>query len=643
MNVTPTAGNPKESLPPTQTRRKRGDHRPPDARREPDPVTTTVEPDPVPAVEPVKPNPFEPSTLPPKEPSHNGHGTRAVEPAPVSTGDSDDGIEYCDAVPGRYVADVMCPTLEMSVKRALNQAKSYVCVDDLLALKLIKVGERPVYTKVNGWCLTTLKKEFNLGATVMARDELQAIVTVGTDRTREVALATLQGVDAEGAAWATAAMTKLRERNTLRGGDNRAKPPLTLTVGDLIALGADKSDVAVLPTANDSLRAASMKIIKSWDENDRTEARMPAASVRGVVLTPFTEIFSDAPTWVWKYGGYGRIMRGTLSIWGGRPGAGKSTAARWFCSEATRGTLEGCFFGKPQTVAYIGSEESFKYMVKPSLQAHGAEMSRVMHVKTFSDGRDCRLLAAEDEVALTAQLLAHGVTVVVVDPLMSTVDAKTDTHRNNETREVLEPWARIAEEINGVVVGITHLTKDTSNGDILAKLQGSSAFGEVPRSVFGLVKGADGTRVMSQVKNSAGRDDLNLVYEVVETEVTPDSGMTTTVTRFEIIGESEVTASEVLQEQAGGRGGSGGRVQTELAMWLGKFMAGGPCWATDGYKAAETAGYTEDQVKKNRKACGVESKRAPGGDGRWYWATGEQLAAGELPHDIDDVGGVVMG
>jgi len=351
---------------------------------------------------------------------------------------------------------------------------------------------------------------------------------------------------------------------------------------------------------------------------------------RRIRLRPVSEIKDDVPTWAWSYDGAGRIMRGTLVIFAGRPAAGKSTAARWFASELSRGTLEGCFFGKPQTVAYISTEEDWEHLVTPSLRAHGADLTRVQQVIVEKGDREMRLLAADDEHALTDLLISEGVTAVIVDPLMSTINGKSDINKNNEVREALEPWARIAQALNGVVIGVAHLVKTPANGNVLAAIQGSSAFGEVARAALGFAKDEDSDmRVMSQVKNSAGREDLSLEYRIVETEVVTSTGKKAGVARFEITGTSEVSVGDMMRDQ---RGGGGASVRVELAAWLGKYLAGGPRWASQGYEDAAGAGFSEDQVKKGRKACGVESIKAKG-DGRWYWATAEQADSNEMPAD----------
>ena len=350
---------------------------------------------------------------------------------------------------------------------------------------------------------------------------------------------------------------------------------------------------------------------------------------RVLELISADDIEDDAPTWVWEYDGGGRMMLGTLAILAGRPGVGKSTAARWLAAGFTTGAHEGCFHGKPQNVAYIATEESWRHMIKPSLRAAGADMSRIKCVQVSKGGKESKLLVASDEEALTEAFIAAEVSVVILDPLMGTVDGKTDIYRNNETRDaVLTPWSRLADKIGGLVIGIAHLTKAPS-GDIVAAIQGSSAFGEVARSVFGFAKDDDGNRIMSQAKNSGGREDLALEYAIDPVEVTTDTGKRAEVARFEITGKSDRNVGDVLREQArGGRGSGGGGAA--VGRWLAEYLADGPRWAAAGIAAGEREGYSKDRLKRARLDCGIESLR-DGKAGRWYWATPEQVTAEQRP------------
>ena len=236
-------------------------------------------------------------------------------------------------------------------------------------------------------------------------------------------------------------------------------------------------------------------------------------------------------------------------LFAGRPGAGKSTGGRWFAASYTNGTVEGCFYGQPQNVADIASEESLEFMVKPSLRAHGADMGRMYFPRVEVDGEEVRLSSIGDEAVLTKELVERDIPVLFVDPVMSAIGLKVDINKNNEVRACIDPWARIARAINGLVICIVHLTK-APGGDVVAAINGSSAFGEVARAVIAFAKDQksdDGIRVLSQEKNNAGTEDLALEYVIESYKVETDAGKAAEVGRFVIKGPSERRVSDVLQ------------------------------------------------------------------------------------------------
>jgi hypothetical protein len=271
-----------------------------------------------------------------------------------------------------------------------------------------------------------------------------------------------------------------------------------------------------------------------------------------VTLIPASDIVSDIPDWVWERDDLGRIQLGVLTLFAGRPGAGKSTAARWFAAQFSKATLDGCWKNKPQKVAYIASEESLQQVVKPGLQLAGANMDNIVFPEVTFNGDVVALMSDRDEAELTKQLKAQNVRAIFVDPIMATIRSKTDIYRNNELRQALAPWVRIAKHINGIVVGVVHLVKGNS-GDIVASVNGSSAFGEVARCVFGFAKDPqnDGERVMSQVKNACGVEDLSLSFELDVKLFTADSGREGLMALFSITGDSDTTVSEVLSTAGG--------------------------------------------------------------------------------------------
>lgn len=278
---------------------------------------------------------------------------------------------------------------------------------------------------------------------------------------------------------------------------------------------------------------------------------------REIEWTLLEDIEDAAPKWAWTYDGCGRIQIAALTLFGGRPGTGKSTAGRWFAARFSRGELEGCWKGKPQNVAYIAAEETAKYVLKPALRAAGADMKRIVSPKVrIAEAKYVALLAEEDEHRLTEDLIRQKVSVIIVDPVMATIKSKTDIYRSNELREALTPWIRIAEAIDGIVIGIVHFIKGTT-GDLIASINGGSAFGEMARCVFGFAKEASPTsdvlRVMSQGKNSCGREDLSLEYTIESKWVTVSTGEEVEVGTFVLGDESDVSASELLTPRKGPR------------------------------------------------------------------------------------------
>lgn len=252
-----------------------------------------------------------------------------------------------------------------------------------------------------------------------------------------------------------------------------------------------------------------------------TSGEKPAS--RRVVLVPATEVRDHPVTWAWTHDGRGRIPTGAVTIFAGRPSAGKSTAARYFAAQVTRGTLPGAWYGTPRNVAYIIGEEP-RSVVKAGLRAASADLSRVTFPEVrIGEDRSYQSLRSDDVHQLAAELTAHDVALVVIDPLIGTFTGKTDTYRGNEVRAGLNPWRQLAEETDAVIIGIAHFVKNSA-GDLLAAISGASAFGEVARAMLAFVVDNDGTRIMSQGKNSFGVDDLSLRYQLVEQAVITDDG-----------------------------------------------------------------------------------------------------------------------
>lgn len=363
-------------------------------------------------------------------------------------------------------------------------------------------------------------------------------------------------------------------------------------------------------------RAAAVRLA---GEANASATGEPTAVTEPLALTDADTVTTQTPAWAWEHENRGRILRGALTLFAGRPAAGKSTTARWFAASWTNGSLSGCWDGKPVNVAYIATEESLSHTVVPSLLAAGADMKRIKLIRRGAD--PARINARAEERALTDLLLLGDIRVVVLDPLMSTLGGGTDAYRSNEVREALEPWSRIAEAIDGVVLGITHLTKAAR--DVTAGINGSSAFGEVARCVFGFAvdkEADDGTRVMTQSKNSAGAEGLSLAYRIGEKTISMDDGGTAAMARFELIGATDKTVGQLLAaDQDGGRQTKG----SQCEKWLNGFLTvKGPRPSIEVKAAGADLGFSETLIKRAAQKLNIQQPRQKMDNGgtRTMWA-----------------------
>jgi hypothetical protein len=292
------------------------------------------------------------------------------------------------------------------------------------------------------------------------------------------------------------------------------------------------SDRRVHPSSRTSTNEAAHKgESDEWGERKITLRRMSTVTTR-------------VPQWVWKHSDHPCIQLGTFAMFAGKSGVGKSTAARWFAARLTRGELPGVWEGHPMNVAVIMQEEQTDMTIAPSLIAAQADMQRVFDPIIRESGTEQLFASLRDEQEFTELLLDYKIRAVFVDPVMSTLSGKMDAYRNNEVRQFLMPYTRIAKAINGIVVGVHHFRKGITES-VMDSLTGSSAFVELPRAVFGFATDNTGFCVMEQVKNSAGPNGLKLEYRLPVEYYTMGDGVSDEISRFELCGETTVGVTDI--------------------------------------------------------------------------------------------------
>ncbi len=364
---------------------------------------------------------------------------------------------------------------------------------------------------------------------------------------------------------------------------------------------------------------------RDYDDQDPAVDAAPPVGRRARV-TWANDIRMRPVVWAWMDAFEGRIPTGSLSVAAGREGTGKSTFGIWMTAQITRGTLPGHLFGTPRRVLYVAVEDSWEHTLAPRLAAAGADLTMVGRFDVvIEDDEQVTLCLPHDNRLLELAILEHDVALVVMDPLMSLISEKIDTHMTRSVRQALDPLARLADRTSCLLLGIAHFNKGASS-DPSSLITGSGAFKDVPRSVFGFVRDTDsedGVRVMTQTKNSLGRDDLPSLAYVIEDAVGDTTDGPAHVGRLCWKGESDRTAQEILRDS--GSTPEDRDERADAATWLRDYLMdqGAEAGAKAVQQAGRAAGFSADALKRAKSKAGVRSVKTAG---EWVWAL-QNLAA----------------
>lgn len=292
-----------------------------------------------------------------------------------------------------------------------------------------------------------------------------------------------------------------------------------------------------------------------------TEPEGPEQS-RVLRLTPASAFTIKRIKWLWA----DRIPVGEVTVMPGREGVGKSTVLAKIAADITNGTLDGEFVGRPRNVIYIANEDSWSKTIAARMIAAGADMDRVFRLDTDPTSKepgspnfpvDCK--------RLEKIIQDNDVACVMIDPIVSALDAKIDVNKAREVRSALEPLQRVMDKTDCSVIALMHFNKNTT-GDVATRVAGSRAFAEVARAVISVAEkprkeedtGDEDefmapyeTRfVITQTKNNLGRKDLpHIEYKIVSVTLPTDDGMETVVGRVEFTGTSDIGVEEILNQQ----------------------------------------------------------------------------------------------
>ena len=336
-------------------------------------------------------------------------------------------------------------------------------------------------------------------------------------------------------------------------------------------------------------------------------AVVPPIEARTVSLTPASRIKVRPVRWLWQ----DRVPLGSLALLAGREGIGKSTVGYTMAADITRGQLAGQYLGQPKSVIVAATEDSWEHTIVPRLMAADADLERIYRVDvTTFEGIATGLSLPRDLTAVERSVLKVDAALILLDPLMSRLDGKLDTHKDAEVRQALEPLTALADRTSAAVVGLIHVNK-SSSGDPLTLIMGSRAFAAVARSVMYVMTDPDdeSIRLLGTPKNNLGRTDLpTLVFRIDSAHVADTDEGPVWTGKVVWIGESERTIREALESAA--EGTETRSAAAEAGDWLADYLnsQGGSADYAELKAAGQKAGHSIDSLKRSRNKLGIGSQ-----------------------------------
>jgi integrase len=213
------------------------------------------------------------------------------------------------------------------------------------------------------------------------------------------------------------------------------------------------------------------------------KAAPTAPAARTVKFTKASSIIAACVDWLWHL----RVPVGMFGLLGCREGIGKSLTLIDMTAQITRGRLKGKYIGKPRNVMISASEDSWSHIIVPRLMAAGADLDRVERVEIETVVGLAELSLPKDLDGLKQNLISRAdddqVVLFIMDPLLSTLEGRLDTHKDAQVRTPLHPLVALADETGMSIIGIIHVNKSQGT-DPLNTLMGSRAFSAVSRFVL---------------------------------------------------------------------------------------------------------------------------------------------------------------
>jgi putative DNA primase/helicase len=211
-------------------------------------------------------------------------------------------------------------------------------------------------------------------------------------------------------------------------------------------------------------------------------SRRTSTPARAAVWRRLSDIRPESVRWLWR----GRLALGTLTLWIGDGGLGKSRASNDVAARVTVGELwpDGGSAAAGNVIV-LSAEDSPSYTIRPAIEAAGGDLAKVFILDAVADvdGHERTFNLSTDLIALENLLHISEARLVIIDPVSAYFGTTLDSYRDSDVRSVLEPLVKMSERRGVAVLGIMHIGK-SADRQARHRALGSVAFVNAARLVF---------------------------------------------------------------------------------------------------------------------------------------------------------------
>lgn len=386
--------------------------------------------------------------------------------------------------------------------------------------------------------------------------------------------------------------------------------PIGKDLSDHVAAGHRLDDLAEVSTSVDAAEGAI---------SDPTPE--PGQEARRVRVVAASSIRTERQRWYWA----DRIPTSTVAVFAGRGGEGKSSFAFHLAAETSRGALPGDYHRTPSPVLIWSGEDRWETVVVPRLTAAGADLDRVFQLAIDSTVDADTLEVSPnlpDDLPLVREAIEQtGARLVIIDPISSTM--RGDLNKEADTRRTLDGLARIAHHTGAAILAIRHFNKGQGNAS--DKVSGSHAFRDAARAVFLFATDDEsGHRIVTQDKGNYSQHGAgSFAFDLESVQIPIDDGESAEVARVVILGESDVSVSDIINRTTPSDDGREDRnAATAFILDHLRSCEAEEAKAADVLKLGRAAGFSETDLKNARarsRTPKIVSRKAAFGAG-WVWA-----------------------